>query len=94
MKVKESTAVNNPTDGPPSAAKLGRLQGAIKSINVRKEPDINSPAKFILRAGIPFRFSEVPGNPDWYVIEGVNDVGAAVGYAMSKYITEVTGGSA
>lgn len=87
MKVKESMAVNNPTDGPPVIGKQGRLQGAIRSINVRKETNINSPVVFILREGVPFTFNEVKGDPEWYVI---ND---GQGYVMSKYIVEKFGGS-
>lgn len=93
MKSKESMAINNPIKGPPATIKRGRLQPAIRSLNVREKPDINSRVKFILRDNVPFSFTISPENPDWCIIEDTHEIGVAVGYAMSKYIIEASGDS-
>ena len=91
--MKASMTVNNPTDGPPlyKNSKRGKLQGAIKAVNVREKPDMNSPVKFILRDNVSFEFSEISTTSDWYEVYWGFGIGVAYGYVMSKYVVDVSG---
>lgn len=90
--MKTSMAVNNPTDGPPTHedVKQGRLQGAIKALNVREKPNINAKVLYILIEGLPFSYVSTK-DPEW--LEILAPAPRERGYAMSKYIVEVSGDS-
>lgn len=92
VKNKESMTINNPIEGPPATIKQGRLQPAIRSLNVRIFPSMNAPVLYILREGVKFFFATIPDNPDWYTIS-CNEISYECGYAMSKYIIEASGDS-
>lgn len=90
--MKIGTAVNNPTDGPPTHGdiKTGKLQGVVKALNVREKPNINANVLYILIEGRPFSYKTTK-DPDW--LEIVATAPRERGYAMAKYIVEVSGGS-
>lgn len=88
--MKTSMSVNNPTDGPPMHGdiKTGKLQGAIKALNVREKPDMNAKVLYILVEGIPFSY-KTTNDPNWLEILAPDP--RERGYAMAKYIVEISG---
>ena len=84
--MKASMSVNNPTDAPSNGdIKQGKLQGAIRSLNIREKPDINSRVLYILTEGMPFSYMTL-NDPDW--LEIITPLREDRGYAMSKYVRE------
>lgn len=88
--MKTSMAVNNPTDGPPTHgdAKIGKLQGAIKALNVREKPNMNAKVLYILVEGQSFSYVTT-NDPNW--LEIIAPAPRERGYAMAKYIVDISG---
>lgn len=88
--MKTSMSVNNPTDGPPAHGdvKTGKLQGVIKALNVREKPNMNAKVLYILVEGFEFSYTTTK-DPDW--VEIIAPAPRERGYAMAKYIVEISG---
>lgn len=77
-------ATNNPISEIPEVYKDGKI--LVKSLNIRRTPNKDSPVVFILNQGTPFRFGKT-NDPDWVVIASATT--KIAGFAMSKFVTEL-----